>query len=98
MLNWTDSNCNVQLNISKKATHNSFYRPSPLVAVPVKELFLSPLNLSLFQQENTQTLGAARFKPSARFITEKLRYKTYHRNVIYNPSNIHLQRTRLQAN
>ena len=25
----------------------------------------SPLNLSLSQQENTQTLGAARFKPSA---------------------------------
>ena len=28
----------------------------------------SPLNLSLSQQENTQTLGAARFKLSARFI------------------------------
>ena len=28
----------------------------------------SPLNLSLSQQENTQNLGAARFKPSARFI------------------------------
>ena len=25
----------------------------------------SPLNLSLSQQENTRTLGAARFKPSA---------------------------------
>ena len=34
---------------------------------------ISPLNLSLSQQENTQTLGAARFKPSARFITEKLK-------------------------
>ena len=30
--------------------------------------------------------------------TKKLRYMTYHRNVIYNPSNIQLQRTRSQAN
>ena len=58
----------------------------------------SPFNLSLSQQENSQTLGAARFKPSARFIHEKTkRYMTY-RNVIYNPSNIQLQRTRSQAN
>ena len=58
----------------------------------------SPLNLSLSQQENTQTLGAARFKPSARFIHVKTkRYKPYHRNVIYNSSNIQLQKTRSQA-
>ena len=51
----------------------------------------SPLNLSLSQQENTQTLGAARFKPSARFIQVRTkRYMPYHRNVIYNPSNIQL--------
>ena len=58
----------------------------------------SPLNLSLSQQENTQTWGAARFKPSARFIHVKTkRYMPYHRNVIYNPSNIQLQKTRSQA-
>ena len=59
----------------------------------------SPLNLSFSQQENTQTLGAARFKPSARFVQVKTkRYMAYHRNVIYNPSNIQLQKTRSQAN
>ena len=58
----------------------------------------SPLNLSFPQQENTQTLGAARFKSSARFIHVKTkRYMPYHRNVIYNPSNIQLQKTRSQA-
>ena len=58
----------------------------------------SPLNLSLSQQGNTQTLGAARFKPNARFIHVKTkRYMPYHRNVIYNPSNIQLQKTRSQA-
>ena len=59
----------------------------------------SPVNLSLSQQENTQTLGAARFKPSARFIQviKTKRYMAYHRNVIYNPSNIQLQKTRSQA-
>ena len=41
---------------------------------------------------------AARFKPSARFIHVKTkRYMPYHRNVIYNPSNIQLQKTRSQA-
>ena len=58
----------------------------------------SPLNLSLSQQENSQTLGAARFKPSARFIHEKTKRYMKYRNVIYNPSNIQLQRTRSQAN
>ena len=49
----------------------------------------SLLNLSLSQQENTQTVGAARFKPSVRFILEKTkRYITCHRNVVYNLSNI----------
>ena len=58
----------------------------------------SPQNLSLSQQENTQTLGVARFKPSARFIHEKTkRYMQYHRNVIFNPGNIQLQKTRSQA-
>ena len=58
----------------------------------------SPLNLSLSQQENTQTLGAARFKPSVRFINVKTKkYMPYHRNVIYNPSNIQLQKYRSQA-
>ena len=58
----------------------------------------SSLNLSLSQQENTQTLGTARFKPSAGFIHVKTkRYMPYHRNVIYNPSNIQLQKTRSQA-
>lgn len=53
----------------------------------------SPFNLSLSQQENSQTLGAARLKPSARFIHEKTkRYLPYHRNVIYNAGNIQLQK------
>ena len=39
--------------------------------VPTIGIGPSRLNLSLSQQENTQTLGAARFKPSARFIHEK---------------------------
>ena len=53
----------------------------------------SPLNFSLSQQENTQTLGVARFKPSARFIQVRTkRYMAYHRNVIYNLSNIQLQK------
>ena len=56
-------------------------------------LLSSPLNLSLSQQQNTQTLGAARFKPSVRFIQVKTkRYMPYHRNVIYNPSNIQVQK------
>ena len=59
----------------------------------------SPLNLSLSQEENTQTLGAARFKPSARFIQVKTkRYMPYHRNVIYNPSNIQLQKVHRKLN
>ena len=36
-----------------------------LVGMYVMEYICSPLNLSLSQQENTQTLGGARFKPSA---------------------------------
>ena len=64
----------------------------------VRESTFSPLNLSLSQQENIQTLGAARFKPSARFVhVQTKRYMPYHRKVIYNPSNIQLQKTRSQA-
>ena len=53
----------------------------------------SPLNRSKSQQKGTQTLGAARYKASARFIHVKTkRYMPYHRNVRYNPSNIQLQK------
>ena len=68
-------------------------RAACLHLIDISECRRSPLNLSLSQRENTQTLGAARFKPSARFIHVKTkRYMPYHRNVIYNPSNIQLQK------
>ena len=85
--------------MAKPAIRRFFFFFFFFFGVPTIGIGPSRLNLSLSQQENTQTLGAARFKPSARFIHEKTkRYKTYHRNVIYNPSNIQLQRTRSQAN
>ena len=54
-------------------------------------------------REHTQPLGAACLKPSARFalglFSEKTKgYMTYQRKVIYNPSNIQLQRTKSEAN
>ena len=60
-----------------------FHRPLSTVPPSFLFSFFSPLNPSLSQQENTQTLSAARFKPSARFIHEKTkRCMTYHTNVI----------------
>ena len=78
--------------------YNSLYMARKYARLFVRGHYLSPLNLSLSQQENIQTWGAARFKPSARFIQVKTkRYMAYHSNVIYNPSNIQLQKTRSQA-
>ena len=56
------------------------------------------LGCGSLQAKRCPNRGAARFKPSARFIhINTKRYMPYHRNVIYNPSNIQLQKTRSQA-
>ena len=45
--------------------------------VRVWENTTSSLNLSLSQQENTQTLGAARFKPSAAQTVKALEFAAF---------------------
>ena len=61
------------LDLNSKELYQSSGKEKKVVVLLIKPIaFLpSPLNLSLSQQENTPTLGATRFKPSARFIHEK---------------------------
>ena len=66
----------------------------------IKVLLTFPLNLSLTQQENTHShwVRLASSQALGLFSEKTKGYMAYHRKVIYNPSNIQLQRTKSQAN
>ena len=90
----------VKINYGLKWLGNEFkdWVVSPSKAIKV--LLIFPLNLSLTQHENTHNhwVRLASSQVLGLFSEKTKGYMAYHRKVIYNPSNIQLQRTKSQAN